>query len=215
MSTILRHLRTAAFFLCSSALALPCDSAFANEVRIEHVTIVSAERAAPLENATVSIRDDKITRISSGNSAGALRGSHPGPQIIDGHGLYLVPGLMDSHVHLSSLAGMTAEQENLHPDIARCAAPNATQFPALRLCNSCRPDFDTRDHEPLEFTGNRTRHVFLRSCGAEGRVSDGLCAEAGPVRYVAGIAKIILRGHVFDPAELAASRAQRLGKTGG
>jgi imidazolonepropionase-like amidohydrolase len=121
MSTILRHLRTAAFFLCSSTLALPCDSAFANDVRIEHVTIVSAERAAPLKNATVSIRDDKITRISRGNSAGALRGSHPGPQIIDGHGLYLVPGLIDSHVHLSSLAGMTAEQENLHPDIARAA----------------------------------------------------------------------------------------------
>jgi imidazolonepropionase-like amidohydrolase len=110
-----------AFFLCSSVLGLSCISASARDVRIEHVTIVSAERVTPLKNATVLIHGDKIVRISSGSSVGAQHGSRFDLQIIDGRGLYLVPGLIDSHVHLSSLAGMTPEQEKLHPDIARAA----------------------------------------------------------------------------------------------
>ncbi|HEY2685063.1 MAG TPA: amidohydrolase family protein [Steroidobacteraceae bacterium] len=93
-------------------------SAPAADVRIEHVTIVSPERATPLKNATVSIHDGKVVRISSGR---AQHGSGTDLKVIDGSGLYLAPGLIDSHVHLASLAGMTPEQEKLHPDIATAA----------------------------------------------------------------------------------------------
>jgi imidazolonepropionase-like amidohydrolase len=40
---------------------------------------------------------------------------------IDGTGLFLTPGLIDSHVHLGAIPGMTPEQEAAHPDIARAA----------------------------------------------------------------------------------------------
>ncbi|HYX74193.1 MAG TPA: amidohydrolase family protein [Steroidobacteraceae bacterium] len=46
---------------------------------------------------------------------------HTDAQLLEGRGLYLVPGLIDTHVHLSSIPGMTEEQELAHPDIARSA----------------------------------------------------------------------------------------------
>jgi imidazolonepropionase-like amidohydrolase len=116
-----RRRRAAALFLCSSVFSLLCQSAAARDLQIEHVTIVSAERAKPLRNASVSIHDDKIVRVSSGGSIDASHVTRADLTIIDGRGLYLVPGLIDTHVHLASLAGMTAEQEKLHPDIARAS----------------------------------------------------------------------------------------------
>jgi len=40
---------------------------------------------------------------------------------MDGSGLFLAPGLIDSHVHLGAIPGMTPEQEAAHPNIARAA----------------------------------------------------------------------------------------------
>jgi imidazolonepropionase-like amidohydrolase len=64
---------------------------------------ISPERAAPLLKATVSIRNDRI--VSVGNSP-----SRNSDRIIDGSGLYLTPGLIDSHVHLGDVPRMTLEQ---------------------------------------------------------------------------------------------------------
>src|SRR5688500_6342067 len=94
-------------------------SADAHELRIEHVTIVSPERSSPLRDATVSIRDDRIVSISP--STKGTRGLKTADRVIDGRGLYLIPGLIDSHVHVNEVPGMTAPQEQAHPDIARAA----------------------------------------------------------------------------------------------
>jgi imidazolonepropionase-like amidohydrolase len=97
--------------------ALCCAQAGAQDVRIEHVTIISPERSRPMPNATVYIHDDRIVSISSTNSVPAHRSKASG-DVIDGQGLYLVPGLIDSHVHIGDIPGMTSEQEQKHPDIA-------------------------------------------------------------------------------------------------
>jgi imidazolonepropionase-like amidohydrolase len=76
------------------------------DVRIEHVTVISPE-TAPRRDVTISLHDGRIVATVTGGSA------------IDGRGMYLVPGLIDSHVHLNEIPGMTAEQERHHPDIAR------------------------------------------------------------------------------------------------
>ena len=94
-------------------------SADAHELRIEHVTIVSPERSSPLRDATVSIRDDRIVSISAPTKR--ARSPKTADRVIDGRGLYLVPGLIDSHVHVNEVPGMTAPQEQAHPDIARAA----------------------------------------------------------------------------------------------
>lgn len=82
----------------------------AGDLVIRNVTVVSPERAAPLEHAYVRIRDGKIAEVTT-------RPSTAGREI-DGTGRFLVPGLIDSHVHLTEVPGMRAEHEARHPQIA-------------------------------------------------------------------------------------------------
>src|SRR5215470_12889826 len=114
-------LRLAALASLSMASALQWPPAFAQELRIEHVTVVSPERPDALQNATVTVHEGRITAISTGSSASGAPLRAAGARILDGHRLYLIPGLIDSHVHLIFIPGMTDEQEHAHPDIATAA----------------------------------------------------------------------------------------------
>ena len=114
-------------FAALSALWVGCAlwavPALAQDLVIEHVTVVSPEKSTVLQNATVTVH---VGRIAAVSSASSRSGTHPpvrprDAQLLEGRGLYLVPGLIDSHVHLSSIPGMTDEQELAHPDIARAA----------------------------------------------------------------------------------------------
>jgi imidazolonepropionase-like amidohydrolase len=75
----------------------------AHELRIEHVTIVSPERAVPMHDASIKVEDDRITAIVRGDFSAAPAGN---VETIEGKGLYVTPGLIDSHVHTSDLPGI-------------------------------------------------------------------------------------------------------------
>jgi len=90
--------------------------AAAQDLRIEHVQIISPELAAPVRDATVDIHEGRIVAISRNSISRSSQ-----VDTIDGRGLYLAPGLIDSHVHLLNVPGMTAEQAQRHPDIAELA----------------------------------------------------------------------------------------------
>jgi imidazolonepropionase-like amidohydrolase len=88
-------------------------------LRIDDVTVVSPERAEPLRHVDVTVVDGRIRDISPHVSR-----MHPASsafRVLRGQGRYLAPGLIDSHVHLYSVPGMTAEQETAHPAIASAA----------------------------------------------------------------------------------------------
>ena len=91
------------------------------DVRIEHVTIVSPERDSPLGDADVYIHDGRIASIATSGAPSPAAGAASTVTTIDGKGLYLAPGLIDSHVHLGAIPGMTGEQEARHSDIAELA----------------------------------------------------------------------------------------------
>jgi imidazolonepropionase-like amidohydrolase len=95
--------------------------AVAQDLRIAHVTVVSPESSRELTDTDVTVRDGRIAAISSASAVKNGLGEHRGLQTLDGRGLYLIPGLIDSHVHLGSIPGMTDAQERAHPDIARAA----------------------------------------------------------------------------------------------
>src|SRR5262249_7936655 len=95
--------------------------ALAQELLIEHATVVSPQSANELQNATVTVHEGRISAVSSAAPGKRAALQRAGVQVLDGRRLYLVPGLIDSHVHLSSIPGMTDEQELAHPDIARTA----------------------------------------------------------------------------------------------
>jgi imidazolonepropionase-like amidohydrolase len=95
--------------------------ASSDALKIEHVTIVSPERAEVRRDATVYVRDDRIASISNGSGISRASAAPSQEAVIDGRGLYLTPGLIDSHVHLGAVPGMNAAQEASHPEMVRAA----------------------------------------------------------------------------------------------
>ncbi len=77
---------------------------------IFNVTVNSAEREAPLANAHVRIVNDRIAEVS----ATPLTAD----RAIDGEGGFLIPGLIDGHVHLDVLPVLRPEDEAKHPGMA-------------------------------------------------------------------------------------------------
>jgi len=78
---------------------------------IENVTLISPERTAPLQHAAVVIRGGRIAEIGTDIVAG------PHAQRVDGSERFLIPGLIDSHVHVGDIAPLDDEAVDAHPEL--------------------------------------------------------------------------------------------------
>src|SRR3972149_9417908 len=65
---------------------------------LAHVTLIDATGAPPQTDMTVVILGNRISGIYKTGPPPLL----PGAETLDGTGLYLLPGLIDTHVHLFS-----------------------------------------------------------------------------------------------------------------
>ncbi len=94
-----RHARVAgraAAFLAVAALALPSIVvAAADTLVIEHVALVDGRGGPPQPDMTVVIEGNRYTQVAPSALA-----QPPAGRRIDGRGHWLMPGLMDMHVHL-------------------------------------------------------------------------------------------------------------------
>jgi len=68
-------------------------------VVIKNVTLIDGTGSAPAADATIIVVNGVFVRIAAGETARTLR-PPPDAKIIDAHGKFLVPGLMDMHIHL-------------------------------------------------------------------------------------------------------------------
>lgn len=64
---------------------------------VRNVTVVDVERGVAVPGRTVRIADGRIALVSAAGPGDVPEGS----TVLDGTGLYLMPGLFDSHVHLT------------------------------------------------------------------------------------------------------------------
>ena len=76
------------------ALLLSGGPAGADSVVIEHVTLIDGTHA-PQADMTVAVDGERIASVTPTVLAHGLKGRH-----IDARGKYLIPGLMDVHIHL-------------------------------------------------------------------------------------------------------------------
>jgi len=78
---------------------------------IENVTLISPELASPILHTGVVIRNGRIAEINKNVIAGphALR--------VDGTGRFLIPGLIDSHVHTGHSAALDDDAIEAHPEL--------------------------------------------------------------------------------------------------
>ncbi len=82
---------------------------------ITDVTIVSPERLDHIERGSVLIEGGRIARVDRSGRAPVPGGA----RVISGHGQFLIPGLIDSHVHLASIPGMDFGQEGANAEIVK------------------------------------------------------------------------------------------------
>lgn len=98
-----------ASFLGATSLAQsPSKPSPLTQTWITDVTIISPENLDHIATGTVVIEDGHILRIDRGNP---LPKPPAGAVVISGKGHYLIPGLIDSHVHLASVPGMNSDQQ--------------------------------------------------------------------------------------------------------
>lgn len=98
----------------SSPIAQVADLVLARgDVWIQDVTVISAERSVPVEHAHVVLRGDRVHSVATARP----RGAATGVTVIDGSGMYVVPGLIDGHVHLTEIPGMTLDQQQAMPGV--------------------------------------------------------------------------------------------------
>lgn len=139
------------------------------------------------------IHDDRIVSISRRPPSGSARSSGTAAEVINGRGLYLAPGLIDSHVHTSDVPGMTSPQEQAHPDIARAARE---QIPRsyLYFGFTTLVDLISTPAQVVEWNAHDA-HPDIYSCGAA-PIVDGYPTNwtPKPLRYQQSPYMLIQRG---------------------
>ena len=84
----------------------------AGDLWIRDATVISPERDQPLRNAHVVVRAGRIVWV------GGRPRTSDRVTVLDATGRYLIPGLIDGHVHLTSVPpGMSRAQADAKPDL--------------------------------------------------------------------------------------------------
>jgi imidazolonepropionase-like amidohydrolase len=86
-------------------LALDLHAQGEHPIAIEHVTVIDGTGRPAIADATVLVEHDRIARVARDEikfPAGTRR--------IDGRGKYLIPGLMDVHIHLHGGMGKSPDE---------------------------------------------------------------------------------------------------------
>jgi len=135
---------------------------------IENVTLISPERVTPLLHAGVVLRDGRIAEVGTNLVAG------PHARRIDGSGRFVIPGLIDSHVHAGHSAALDDDAIDAHPELwaaYRAQVPRAY----LSFGFTSIVDLDLTPSDKVWFEGTPL-HPRFYSCGAGMKVVGGYMA---------------------------------------
>jgi imidazolonepropionase-like amidohydrolase len=135
------------------------------ETIIVNATVISPERATPLTHGDVLIRDGKIVGVGRHLEAG------PHVRRIDGSGRFVIPGLIDSHVHVGHSAALDEDAIDAHPTLWKAYRE---QVPRAYLAFGFTSvvDLDLKASDQAWFTGTAL-HPRLYSCGRGITVAGG------------------------------------------
>lgn len=96
-----------------AAFAQTASNQDSHRTWITDVYIISPESLNRVERGSVLIEDERIVRVER-----TTRARKPaGATVVSGNGHFLVPGLIDSHVHLTLIPGMSDDQAKRNPEI--------------------------------------------------------------------------------------------------
>ena len=125
-----------AALLPAAALAQSSDQV-SGRTWIADVTIISPEKLDRGETGSVLIENGRIARVERRKGAKKPAGA----TVVSGEGQFLIPGLIDSHVHLASVPGMklSFDPAEAKPRMVPGLLETASAFlPLLRLYHARR-----------------------------------------------------------------------------
>jgi len=139
---------------------------------IENVTVITPERKGPLEHATVMIRDGRIAEVGTNLKTAS------DVKRIDGRGKFLIPGLIDTHVHVGELAPLDDDGIEAHPELVQALR---AQIPLSFLAFGFTTIVDLNIVPgTLGWFNAAPFHPSLFHCGPAARIPGGYTAQRAP-----------------------------------
>lgn len=154
-------------------------SAFAQATKrtwIADVTLVSPENLEHVTVGSVLIEDGRIVRVERGDHARVPSGA----RVISGKGLFLIPGLIDSHVHLAVVPGV--DQDSNHKPQPEVLREYFEQLPRsyLYFGYTTLIDLAVVDRKALDDFRQAPVHPDLYDCGPSLPVANGYPMSFAP-----------------------------------
>lgn len=181
-----RILASLSLVLCAQA----CEAG--PQTWITNVKLVSPEKLDRIETGSVLIEDERIVRVERG----AGKKAPAGARRIDGKGQYLTPGLIDSHVHLYSVPGMSFEQADQKKTMA---AEYFAQMPRSFLYYGYTTviDLAAGSREFIDRVKATPLHPDVYDCGAPLVFANGYPSSYAPpeTRFE------MFSNFIYDPAQ--------------
>jgi imidazolonepropionase-like amidohydrolase len=172
------------FMTLLSALASAASGQNQNTglVWITDVVIISPENLNHIDKGSVLIKDGRIVSVERNPRAKKPAGA----VVFSGHGGYLTPGLIDSHVHLASVPGMPFDlskgEEEIVQDYFKQLPRSYLYFGYTTLV-----DLAVVDQQVLDNFRQAPEHSDLYDCGGSLPIANGYPMSFAPpaVRFKA------------------------------
>ena len=192
-----------AFLLLASAFAFGAPKPAPRPIWITGVTIVSPENLDHLVRGSVLIENGRIARVERKASAKPPAVA----TVVSGDGGFLIPGLIDSHVHLASVPGVAPEM-NLSPEAAHAEmiADYYKQLPRSYLYFGYTTLLDLAVVKPevLDEFRRAPLHPDVYDCGPSLPLANGypMSFAPSPLRFQ------LFPNFLYDPAQSASIPAE-------
>ena len=178
-------------------LAASASSQAADRTWITDVTIISPEKLDHVEQGSVLIENGRIARVERKKKADKTAGA----TVVSGKGQFLIPGLIDSHVHLASVPGMTFPQPE-----GKMIKEYFKQLPRSYLYYGYTTlvDLAVIDRQVLEDFKQAPLHPDLYDCGESLPLANGYPMSFAPVetRFK------IFPNFIYDPGQASSIPAE-------
>jgi len=144
-----------------------------NGILVENVTIISTTKDGIIEKYNGHVLIDNETILYSGTQKPIVTGNLKN---INGKGKFIIPGLIDSHVHLANVAGMSWRNQRNHPELTKSYF---TQLPKSYLYYGYTTLIDVNNYAPdiVEKIKKEPIRPDIYTCGQQIQVMNDFMME--------------------------------------
>jgi imidazolonepropionase-like amidohydrolase len=164
----------------------------ASRTWITDVTIISPENLDHIETGCVLIENGRIVSVERRKAPKKTDGA----TVVSGKGQFLIPGLIDSHVHLASVPGMSFDRSESKSEMIK---QYFQQLPRSYLYYGYTTvvDLAVVDHQVLDDFRQAPLHPDLYDCGESLPLANGY-----PMSFVPPAARFkVFPNFIYDPKQ--------------